>query len=216
MNKPKKNPNTYFLWRFISYIFHPIFIPIYLFSFLIYAVPNLFIKNSIREENDLLINVILDLVFFQAFTVFLLKQLKFISSIYLRTNKERIVPIFAYCVYSFWVWAFVLLKNKVQYPSIAINTGLVIFLVSSLTLVLNSFYKISMHMIGAGMALGLSIIVVIKTTANPLWILLAILLNVTILLTRKNDSDHSNFELYSGFMCGCIPMVLLQFAFYNI
>jgi hypothetical protein len=216
MNKTTANPNTNFLWRFISYIFHPIFIPIYLFAFLIYAVPSLFIKNSISEEKSLMLNVILNLVFFQAFTVFLLKQLKFIDSIFLRTNKERIVPIFAYCVYSFWVWAFVLLKNKIHYPSIAINTGLTIFLVSSLTLVLNSFYKISMHMIGAGMALGLSIIVVIKTTANPLWILFGILLTLTILLTRKNDSDHTNFELYSGFMCGFIPMILLQFAFYNI
>jgi hypothetical protein len=66
-------------------------------------------------------------------------------------------------------------------------------------------------MIGAGMALGLAIVAVVKTNVDPLWIVFALLLCIGILLCRKNDSNHNNFELYTGFMCGFLVMLIGQF-----
>jgi hypothetical protein len=199
------------LWKIYSYLLHPLFMPVYLFAFLIYVCPSLFLSNTTAQKDNLLVNIVVNLVLFPAFTLFLLKQLKFVNSIFLETNKERIIPVFAYTIYSFWVWAFVLLKNPANYPNPAIKLGLVIFLTSSITLVCNSFYKISLHLIGAGMALGLAIVAVVKTNVNPLWILFAVLLNIGILLCRKHDSNHNNFELYTGFMCGFLVMLIGQF-----
>jgi hypothetical protein len=205
----KTKPHLF--WRIYSYLLHPLFIPVYMFAFLIYYCPNIFLHNTYAQTKSLMANVLLNLVFFPAFTVFLLKQLKFISSYHMESKKERTISIFMYTIYSFWVWAFVLLKNPANYDALAIKTGLAIFITSSIALICNSFYKISLHMIGAGMTLGLSIIVVLQLKADPLWILFGLLMATTIFLCRKKDSDHSIFEIYSGFMCGLLTMVILQF-----
>ncbi len=199
------------LWRLIAYILHPIFVPVYLFAFLIYCNSPLFAANTVAQTNSLLLNVIMNLVLYPLFTLLLLKALKFIDSFYLPTSKSRIVPVFAFTIYAFWVWAFVLMKNPANYPTVAIRVGLCIFLTSSITLVCNAFYKISLHAIGAGMAVALAIVTVAKYSANPLWLLFAALMAVAILGSRKHDSDHTTVELYSGFICGLLVMLVVQF-----
>jgi hypothetical protein len=211
MNAPRKNPGI--LWKIYSYIFHPIFIPVFLFSFLLYVCPNSFTNNTISQKKSLLANILLNLVFFPAFTVLLLRKLKFIESYTMENRKERTFSIFAYSVYAFWVWAFVLYKNPANYDVVGVKTGLVIFICSSIALLCNAFYKISLHLIGAGMCVALGLYAVIMLQANPLWILFALLLAGTILGSRKLVGSHSNFELYSGFMCGLLLMLLVQFAF---
>jgi hypothetical protein len=221
------------VWHFFSYLFHPLFVPIYCTCFLLYYNGNLFSKNTLVATNSLLINVLINLVLFPAFAVFLLKQLKFIDSIFLKTQKERIAPLFIYTIFTFWVWAFVLLKNPgnqtsytmdahttaellktaVKYPKIAINMGLAFFIAASLSLVLNSFYKISLHMIGAGLMLGLTIITYIKLNTSYWFIIFAALIVTTTFLSRQKLSNHTLFELYGGFMLGLLSMVLLQLIF---
>jgi hypothetical protein len=201
-----------FLWKLFSYILHPLFIPVYLTAFLIYCCPQIF-DHTTQQKNSLLVNIFVNLVLFPALTLFLLKQLKFIDSIFLKTQRERIIPIFSYTIYTFWVWAFVLMKNPANYPSMAVKLGLVFFISSSITLVCNSFYKISLHMIGAGMALGLGIIAFVKLKIDPLWMVFALLLSVAIFLSRKKEGDHTSFELYSGFMVGLLTMIGLQLLF---
>jgi hypothetical protein len=211
MNQTRKNNG--FLWKIYSYIFHPVFIPLFLFSYLLYVCPNSFGSNSFGQKKSLLANIILNLVFFPAFTVLLLRKLKFIESYTMENRKERTFSIFAYSVYAFWVWAFVLYKNPANYDVVGIKTGLVIFICSSIALLCNSFYKISLHGIGAGMCLGLGVYSVSRLQADPLWIVFALLLAGTILGSRKLAGTHSDFELYSGFMCGFLMMLLVQFVF---
>ncbi len=221
------------IWQFYSYLFHPIFIPVYITCFLLYYNNDLFIKNTGVAQNSLLINVIINLVMFQAITMFLLKQLKFIDSVYLNTQKERIVPLFVYTIFTFWVWAFVLMKNPanypsvtvsskvakellehpVRYPKIAINMGLAFFVASSLALLINSFYKISLHMIGAGLLVAITIVTTVKLDTSYLFIVFSGLIATTIFLSRKNVSNHSIFEMYSGFMLGLLTMLIAQFVF---
>jgi hypothetical protein len=194
----------------ISYLFHPLFIPFYITVFLLRALPGLFALNNDSQQTQLLLNVFLNLVLFPAFTLFLLKQLKFISSYLLPDRKERIIPIFAYTVFAFWVWAFILMKNPAHYPGVAVQMGLGLFLGSSLTLVCNAFYKISLHAIGAGMITGLLLALCILGVAPWLWLVVAVLLAAAIIFSRAVVSDHSPFELYSGFMVGLITQFVFQ------
>lgn len=200
--------------QFISYLLHPLFMPVYLMAGLIYLTPGLFALQTPAQKVQLLASMFLNLVFFPALTLFLLKQLKFVNSYYLETKKERIAPVFATTVFAFWVWAFVLWKNPAHYPWQAVRLGFGFFLGASLTLVCNSFYKISLHAIGAGMLCGLSLGLFILNTPSFTWIYLAIAIAVAtlIILARWKVSDHSKFELYSGFMLGFLVQLLCQLA----
>lgn len=198
--------------QFISYVLHPLFMPVYLTAGLIYLTPELFVRPTPVQQVQLLLSVFLNLVFFPALTLFLLKQLKLVSSYLLETKKERIVPIFACTVFAFWVWAFVLWKNPANYPWQAVRMGLGFFLGASLTLVCNSFYKISLHAIGAGMLCGLTLGLFILNTPSVsiLYLVVAVIITVFIIAARKIAGNHSNFELYSGFMLGFLVQLLCQ------
>lgn len=198
--------------RFISYLLHPLFMPLYLTAGLLYVTPALFAQQTPVQKVQLLLSVFLNLVFFPAFTLFLLKQLKFIKSYYLETSKERIIPIFACTAFAFWVWAFVLMKNPAHYPWQAVRMGLGFFLGAAFTLVCNSFYKISLHAIGAGMLGGLTLGLFLLHTPGISWVILAIAFAIAALIiaARKIVSDHSNFELYSGFMLGFSVQLFFQ------
>lgn len=197
---------------FISYLLHPLFMPVYLMAGLIYLTPELFVEPTPVQKVQLLASIFLNLVFFPALTLFLLKQLKFVKSYYLETKKERIAPIFATTVFAFWVWAFVLWKNPAHYPWQAIRLGFGFFAGASLTLICNSFYKISLHAIGAGMLCGLSLgLFLLKTPSfNGVYLAVAVVIAALIILSRKKVSDHSHFELYSGFMLGFLVQLLCQ------
>src|SRR3954466_12372579 len=98
---------------FFSYLFHPIFIPLYVCAFLIYVHPSAFAGFSEAEKKQTLLIVILNLVFFPLISVLLLKAVGFIQSVYLRTQKDRIIPYMAVGIFFFWTYT--VFKQQDQY-----------------------------------------------------------------------------------------------------
>src|SRR5690349_9323551 len=78
--------------KIISYIFHPLFIPTYIFLWLALRFPYEFAGITPTGLMLRKISVFWITAFFPAFSVFLLWRLKFIDSIFLKTKKERIIP----------------------------------------------------------------------------------------------------------------------------
>src|SRR5258706_2685966 len=78
--------------KIISYLLHPLFIPTYVFLWLTWRFPESFSGITLTGLIFKKISVFLNASFFPAFSVFLLWRLKFIESIYLRTQKDRIIP----------------------------------------------------------------------------------------------------------------------------
>ncbi len=90
--------------KIISYVFHPLFIPVYLTAYLIYIHPYLFAAYDPKQKFIRLLSVFVITVFFPAITVFLLWRLNFIESIYLQTQKERIIPFVSSNIFFFWAF----------------------------------------------------------------------------------------------------------------
>ena len=90
--------------RFLSYVFHPLFIPAYIAAYVIYLHPYAFSSFDDRQKLVRLISIFTISAFFPAITVFLLWRLKFADSIFLRTQKERIIPYVASITYFFWAF----------------------------------------------------------------------------------------------------------------
>lgn len=228
-----KNPK-HLHWNIVNIIFHPLFVPLYCVIFLILHQPQLFEKNTIVAKDSLVINTVITMVFMPLFAVFLLKQLNFVKSIMLHDRKERIAPIFIFTVFAFFYWAFILLKNPanqteftynydsskgylknfIGYPKLVIRMGLAFFLTSSIALVANSFFKISLHMIGAGLLLGFMTAQALHTNSNYLFVLFAVVVAILLYFARKKTGTHTQQELITGFVLGINVMIGSMFIGY--
>jgi hypothetical protein len=208
-NNEQRATNTAlrFIAHFFSYIFHPLFIPIYVALFLIYLHPSYFAGFSSLEKSKALLLITINTVFFPGITVLLLKALNFISSIYLPTQRDRIIPYIASG--TFYFWFFWVMKNQSVYPTIMVSFALGICISAFAGLMANIYFKISMHAIGAGAVLGLFLIIMKTNTMLMTWPLcLAFLLAGLVCTSRLLVSNHSNRELYSGLLLG----ILCQYA----
>src|SRR5215813_2651939 len=103
------------LARIISYIFHPVFIPIYVLAFLIQVQPYLFVGMTPLKKTFTIIQFGVMYAFFPVITALLLKALGFIESVYMKTQKDRIIPYVICMIYYFWVWY--VIKNQNIYPT---------------------------------------------------------------------------------------------------
>src|SRR5690606_23296470 len=79
--------------HFISYVFHPLFIPVYMAGYLLFVHPLLFAGFSDSAKFRLLATIVVNLTLLPAVTVFLCRRLGFISSVQMDTQKERIIPL---------------------------------------------------------------------------------------------------------------------------
>ena len=195
--------------RVISYIFHPLFIPVYISWFLMYISP-VFPAFSAVDRGLLLIRFLVMYTVFPLVTVLLAKGLGFIQSIYLKTQKDRIIPYVACGVYYFWMWY--VLHNQPQFPSYLIVLSLAIFLASSLGLIINSFMKISMHAISQGVMLCFILLLAFRTDINfgP-YIAVAFLIAGMVSTARLITDDHHPIEVYAGLVVGVVGQLVAAY-----
>ncbi len=191
------------LANFFSYLFHPIFIPLYVTWMLAFIHPNYFVGFSTMGKYKILLLVAINAFAFPLITVLLLKGLGFINSIFLRTQKDRIIPYIASMTFFFWTQYVLREQNFVPRILVAFMFG--VFISSSAALIANIYHKISMHAIGMGGMLGLFLVVMQQNTMLMTGPLTFVLLTTGIVCTsRMIVSNHQPKEIYTGLMVGLI------------
>lgn len=191
---------------FFSYLFHPIFIPVYVVLFLVYMHPSAFAGFSAAQKKQTILIVGLNLVFFPLLSVLLLRAVGFIESIYLRTQKDRIIPYIASGIFFFW--AYTVFKQQTQYPLILTSFILGIFLASSVALIANIYFKISMHAIGMGGWIGIFLLISNTQSMLMTWpICLVLLLTGLVCSARLLISSHKPADIYAGLFVGMITQI---------
>jgi hypothetical protein len=193
--------------KIISYIFHPLFIPTYVFFWLLIRFPYQFAGITPMALFARKITVFWMTAFFPAFSVFLLWRLKFIDNIMLRTQKERIAPYIITMIFYWWMWY--LSRNFTDQPIVLRFFFLSIFFATILGLILNSFFKISMHGMGVG---GLLVFVLITNfyyqTYLGVDVAIVTLIAGIICTARLLLSEHNNFEVYGGLLVGALCQLI--------
>ena len=189
-----------------SYLFHPLFIPLYLTLFLLYIHPSAFAGFSAFEKKQTAFIVALNLLFFPLMSVLLLKAVGFIDSLFLKTQKDRIIPFIACGIFFFW--AYTVFKEQPQYPRILVSYIFGIFLASSAALLANIYFKVSMHAIGVGGLLGSFFILFYTNSMQMTWPLCAVLLITGLACTsRLILKAHRPFDVYGGLLIGIISQL---------
>ena len=191
----------------LSYVFHPIFIPIYCIAFLVMVHPTYFSGFSMQQKKFTIVIASLNLVFFPLMAILLLKAVGFIQSIFLHTQKDRIIPYMAYGIFSFW--AYTVFKGQPIYPPIIASFILGIFLAGSGGLIANIYFKISMHALGAGGFTGLFLIISFGNSMAMIWPLaLAICISGMVCTARMLLNSHTEKEIYTGFLLGILAQLV--------
>lgn len=191
----------------LSYVFHPLFISAYVAAYLIYLHPYSFAVFDAQQKFLRLLSVFVITAFFPAFTVFLLWRLQFAQSVYLKTQKERIIPYVASVIYFFW--AFYITRNLEGTPVIMASFFLGTFLCASAALMANNYFKISMHALAVGGAVAFMVILGV-TSGQPMGVPIAIATLITgmVCTSRLLISDHHPFEIYAGLIIGALSQLV--------
>ena len=198
--------------QFFSVLFHPLFIPTYVVAFLINFHPSYFSGFNNSAKMMLLLTTALNTAFFPAFSVFIMKGLGFIKSVFLHSQQDRIGPYLASMIFYFWA-ARVFFKFEPQLSPVlpAFMTG--VFLTTVAALIINIFYKISMHAIGCGGLLGIFLIIMNSNSMLMTWPLsLALLVTGIVCTSRFIVSNHTPKEIYAGLLVGLLCQLIAAFV----
>jgi hypothetical protein len=199
-----------YIGNFISYIFHPLFIPTYFLLYLIQNIPYEFAGITPWQLQLRVFSVFWLTAFFPAFSVFLLWKLKFSDSIYLRTQKERIIP-YVITMFFYW-WMYYLSRHFNDQPLALKYFYFGIFIASAIGLVINNFIKVSLHGIGVGgMLMAVILAGVMYPIQNIFWVSIAIVMTSLVMSARMIVSNHTNKELWIGLMMGAATQTIAYF-----
>lgn len=202
-----KSPILKGISKVLSFVFHPLFIPIYVFFWMHERFPTQFPGMDAHTFNVRAFGVFWTTAFFPAFVVFILWRLKMINSIRMNSSKERIIPYVATMFFYWWMWY---LSRNFTDQALALKFFYFgIFIATVPGLILNNFFKISMH----GMAMGgLCAAVMLTTYYYQLYlgldVVIVTLIAGLIMTARLSLGAHNSFEVYSGFMVGILSQLI--------
>lgn len=201
-----------FFAQLISYVFHPLFIPLYFTLFVMYVHPSYFSGMDLRTKFWCPLIVAQLTFFYPLLSVLLMKGLGFVDSVFLKTQKERIIPYMAAGIFYFWA-ARVFIQQQ-QYPSIMGVFMAGILFSSFAALLANIYYKISMHAIGVGGGIGIFLIIMQTNTMLMTWPLCIMFLIAGLVCTsRFLVSNHTQKDIYSGLLVGMLAQIVGAYLF---
>lgn len=206
-----QNPVVRFVAKLISYVFHPLFVPVYIAWFLITVQPYLFASFTPAQKLLTMLRFIIMYSFFPLVTVLLAKALGFLDSIYLKTQKDRIIPYIACGIYYFWMCY--VLRNQPEFSKEVVQLSMAIFIASSLGLLINITMKVSMHAISMGILLVfMSLLSFTQAGSYTIFMSVAFLVAGLVCTARFIVSDHTSKEIYVGLFVGGFSQLIAVWA----
>ena len=197
--------------KIISYIFHPLFVPVYLSWFLVSIAPYLFAGFTAWEKSMVILRFFIIYSFFPLVSILLLRGLGFIQSVYLKTQRERIIPYAICMIYYFWMWY--VLHNQPEIPQAAVLLSLSIFIASVAGWLANIYMKISMHAISMGVMATFMLELAFSQNINfGLYISVSFLIAGLVCTARFIISDHTQKEVYGGVLAGVVSQLIANWV----
>ena len=189
MNKPAK---------IISVIFHPLFIPVYGIA-IIFSAPTLYGYLPFAVKKLLFLIVLINNVLLPLSLLPFFRYRNIISSWSVENRRERIIPLlittFLYSATSFIIFGFpipVFLKSFIFAASF----------LSLLVTVINFWWKISLHSVGAGALIAV------------VWYLISVIIaGGLVLSSRLRLNFHNPQQVWFGFLTGFLGLTLFMMFF---
>lgn len=206
--KSHYHPALQFAAKLISYLFHPLFVPVYVGWFLIKEL-RLFSGLDEWRQTLLLIQFSVNYTLLPLITVLIAKGLGFLDTIFLKTQKDRIIPYIAVMIFYFWVWY--VFKNQ-GFPREAVMFSFAAFLSVCFGVFVNTFFKVSMHALSMGVVVMLLLVLSQQSSSNygP-YVSVALLIAGLVCTARLVLHDHKPFDVYAGLFLGALAQLIASF-----
>jgi len=205
MNNEIKTNIQYKAARIISVVFHPVFMVLYGLTILLSA-PTFLGYLPLELKKILFLVVIVNNVLVPLVLLPFFRYRNLISSYDIEDKSERTIPLLTasilYCTTSFIIFRF-------QIPFLLKSFIFATSVLSIIVSVINFWWKISIHSVGAG-ALTATVLVLSLKMQTPLtWYLIAsILTSGLILSARLRLNSHSLSQVWIGFFTGLLGIGL--------
>ncbi len=190
-------------YRLVSYLTHPIFLTSYLVSlfYILSAGP-----ESLGIANFHYRSIVLNTLVFPLLTVLLLRGLGWIDSLYLRTQRERIIPTIASMTFYFWAY-FVARHAPFEHAlQLLLLAG---FINLVLLILLGILMKPSMHTSSWAVAsLWLWHLYSAGDASFLAFFMLGILVLIVVSIARMRLGAHTSTEVIAGIVSGTASMML--------
>ncbi len=193
--------------KIISVVFHPLLIPT--FTTLILFNINSYISLLIPYGAKLLI---LGMIFITTFLfpllfIFIMKRRGIIKTLQIETREERVYPFAITAIFYFISYNMVrqLQISEIYHLFLLGSTILIV-----ITLLINFYSKISIHMIGIGGLLGFLIGLSLRINTDVTGLIFLVILIAGIIgFARLKLSAHKPIQIYTGFIFGVIIMLII-------
>lgn len=189
----------------ISYIFHPLLMPILGVAFYFHKTPRFIPEDIIKAK---LVSLFILTVILPILLYFLLKTLGKVTSIYLKTTKERIIPLTINCFIILIVLQRIIMISQIV-EVYFFFVGILISNMACLVLALFKF-KASIHMISISGLFMFFIILSIHFSINiNNTLALVVIIIGAVATSRLHVYAHTYKELIMGVFVGLVPQLLL-------
>jgi hypothetical protein len=195
--------------KVVSYVFHPLFIPVYMGWAFVYVL-RLFPALDPFRKTMLIIQFFVSYTLLPLATVLIAKALGFVQTVYLKTHKDRIIPYIASMIFYFWMWY---VSKNLGFPKESVMFSLAVFLATCLGVFFNTYFKVSMHALSMGVVVTLFLLLSLQSDVNlgP-YLSMALFIAGLVCTARLLNSDHLPFEVYAGLSLGAVAQII-AFAF---
>ncbi|MCD6201750.1 MAG: hypothetical protein J7K46_08080 [Bacteroidales bacterium] len=184
----------------LSYLFHPVFMPLALILILLFSRTYVSYLPPAIKSFDLIL-IVLNTILIPLMFMFVLQRVGYIKSFFLDNRKERYVPLSLYMIFVFITF---LVLKKVHQPVIVYDLFLGMTVTAFLALMVSFRWKISLHLTGLGGVSGFLFVAFYRLGQNVFmtWWLVSLVLAGFLATARLIRGHHTPAEVYAGFLLG--------------
>lgn len=193
------------LARIVSFVFHPLFMPLYGLTILLSA-PTFLRYLPPAAKRVLFFVLLVNNVLIPLLLLPFLRIRNFITSYHLDERRERIIPMLTASILYFTT-SFIVLRYQIPFflKSFIFATAVLSIVLS----MINFWWKISIHAAGAGALTATVFSLWIKMyTPLPLHFAAVIVLSGVILAARLKLNSHDPLQVWAGCLTGFMVPVL--------
>ena len=189
------------LSKLISTILHPIFIPILMLYLSLKLIPNIGFAIA-GYLNFIYLVLIFSTIILPLLSIFFLIKNNLISSLEMNDYKERSMPIFITAVWmSYGYYKLTDVLTLSPFLKAEFLGAIIILVIAS---IISKYWKISLHMLGIGGAVGALFGLNILFGGLLKIISTFILLSGILGVARLNQKAHNHNQVYTGFLVGFV------------
>jgi membrane-associated phospholipid phosphatase len=199
------------LANIISYLFHPLLMPVYVL--ILFFNVNIYYSTVIPDYSKIRI---IGLVFITTFLFpllinLILKRKGFLSSLFLNIREERLLPFIVTAVFYYMTYQLFRQLYLPDFYNLYLLGATILILI---VLIINFYWKISLHMLAIGGMTGIFMGLAIRLgVIIPYLIISIIFISGLIGFSRLKLNAHKPGEVYGGYLIGFTVLFLVLLYF---